>query len=234
MQIMIWLGVVLFLLVVMLWISLSHVHIQLYFSRAKDNDHSFIDVKVLGGLFSYRLDIPFVEYHDVFSGFLVKARSIMSLPKDQLEQKQKHQFTPERISDIYHWAKRLLAHVKGFTNWLRHMLTHVKCNELRWVTRIGVGDAPETALVVGLLWAVKSTMFGYIFQYVILETKPRISIQPQYNHTEFSTEFSCHAKVRIGFLFFSLLLLLWRIVKSKNGLKTWLGVLFRRNRVQKA
>jgi hypothetical protein len=218
---------------VVLWISLSHVHLQFYFSRVKDNDHFFIDFKMLGGLVSYHVDIPFVEYGGIYSGVLVKMQSIMSLPKDQLQHKHK-QITPEHISDIYQWAKRLLAHVKGFTNWLRHMLTHVKCNELRWVTRIGVGDAPETAIAVGMLWAMKSTLFGYIFQYVILQTKPKISIQPYYNHTEFSTEFSCHVKVRLGFLFFSLLLLLWRIVKSKDGLKTWQGVLFRRNRVQKA
>jgi hypothetical protein len=230
---MIWLGLVLFLVAVVLWISLSHIHLQLYFSRVKDNDHFFIDFKMLGGLVSYHLDIPFVEYRGVFSGVLVKAQSIMSLPKDHLQQKHK-EITPERISDLYHWGKRLLAHVKDFTSWLRQVLTHVKCNELRWVTRIGIGDAPETAMAVGLLWAVKSTMFGYIFQYVILQTKPIISIQPHYNHSEFSSEFSCHVKVRIGFLFFALLLLLWRVLKSKNGLKTWQGVLFRRNRVQKA
>jgi hypothetical protein len=229
---MIWIGLVLILLVVVIWIGLSHLHVQLYFSRVKDDDHFFIDIKAIGGLVHYRLDVPLIEYRGVCGGILVKLGTLAS--EDHLQHKQKKHFTPERISDMYHLGKKLLAHVIAFTEWLHHTLTHVKCSEFRWDTRLGIGDAAETALATGMLWAVKSTLFGYIFQYVHLETKPKLSIQPQYNHAEFSTEFSCQANIRIGFLFYSMLLLLWRIVKSKGGLKTWQNLIFRRARVQKA
>jgi hypothetical protein len=224
---MIWLWVVTFLVIVMVWVGLSHLHIHIYFSRVKDNDHFFVHLKLLGGLISYKMDVPILEYRGVCSGIVFRMKSIMRIPKKEMQQKQKQELTPERISDMYHWGKRLLAHVKEFTTWFHHMLTHVKCTELRWDTRLGIGDAAETALATGMLWAVKSTLFGYIFQYVHLETKPKISIQPRYNHPEFSTEFSCHANIRIGFLFYSMLALVWRIMKSKGGLKTWKNVLFR-------
>jgi hypothetical protein len=232
---MIWLGLVLFLVAVVVWISLSRLRVQLYFSRVKDNDHFFAEFKVLGGLFSRRLEIPYIEYRGIFGGIFVKMVKLgaMGAQQDHLQDVQKQHLTPERISDMYHWGKRLLKHVKDFTEWLRHTLTHVKCSEFRWDTRLGIGDAAETALATGMLWAVKSTLFGYIFQYVHLETKPKLSIQPQYNHTEFSSEFSCHANIRIGFLIFSLLVLVWRIMKSKGGLKFW-QTIFRRPRVQKA
>jgi hypothetical protein len=232
---MIWLGLVLFLVAVVVWISLSHLRVHLFFSRVKDNDHFFAEFKVLGGLITRRLEVPFVEYRGIFGGILVKMvnKGAMGAQRDHLKDVQKQQYTPERISDMYRWGKRLLKHVKEFTEWLRHMLTHVKCSEFRWDTRLGIGDAAETALATGMLWAVKSTLFGYIFQYVHLETKPKLSIQPRYNHPEFSTEFSCHANIRIGFLFYSMLVLVWRIMKSKDGFKTWLTI-FRRARVQKA
>jgi hypothetical protein len=230
---MIWLWLVLFLLAVVVWISLTHLEVHLYCSRVKDNDHFFAEFKVLGGLFSRRLEVPFVEYRGIFGGILVKMWTL-GAPQDQLQDVQKQRLTPERISDMYRWGKRLLKHVKEFTKWLHHTLTHVKCSEFRWDTRLGIGDAAETALATGMLWAVKSTLFGYIFQYVHLETKPMLSIKPQYNHMEFSTEFSCHANIRIGFLIFSLLVLVWRIMKSKGGLKTWQTFISRRARVQKA
>ncbi|MEX2462135.1 MAG: DUF2953 domain-containing protein [Paenibacillaceae bacterium] len=228
---MIWLGLVLFVVIVVVWIGLSHLHIQLFFSRVKDNDYFFVHFKMLGGLITYRMDIPLVEYRGVFRGIIVKIRRSMRLPKNENQHKQKQQFTPERISDIYHWGKHLLAHLMDFTVWLRHTLMHVKCSEFRWDTRLGIGDAAETALATGMLWAVKSTAFGYIFQYVHLQAKPKLSIQPQYNHPEFSTELSCRANIRIGYLFFSLLLLVWRIMKSKGGLKIWQRVLSRPQRV---
>ncbi|WP_162463130.1 DUF2953 domain-containing protein [Paenibacillus psychroresistens] len=225
---MIWLWLVIFLVVVMVGLGLSRLRVHIFFSRVKDNDHFFVHLKLLGGLISYKMDVPILEYRGLFGGFAIKMKSILRITKKEMQpKKQKEQFTPERISDIYRWGRVLLAHVREFTSWLHHMLTHVKCTEFRWNTRLGIGDAAETALATGMLWAVKSTLFGYIFQYVHLEAKPKLSIQPQYNHPEFSTEFSCHASIRIGYLFYSMLVLLWRIMKSKGGLKTWGSVIFR-------
>jgi hypothetical protein len=225
---MIWLWLGLFLVVVVVvCLGLSRLHIHMFLSRVKDNDHFFVHVKLLGGLISYKMDVPMVEYRGLYGGIIFKMQSIMKIPQDNLQNKQKQQLTPELASDMYHWGKRLLAHIKGFTVWMRHMLTHIKCTELRWETRLGIGDAPETALAVGMLWAVKSTAFGFIFQYVKLDAKPKVTIQPQYNRTEFSTEFSCRAHLRVGFLIYSLLVLVWRIMKSKSGLKTWKNAIFR-------
>jgi hypothetical protein len=225
---MIWLGLVIFLIAVMVWFGLRRLHVHMFFSRVKDNDHFFVHLKLLGGLISYKMDVPILEYRGVYGGIIVKMKSIMRIRNKELQpKKQKQEFTPERISDMYHWGRVLLAHVKEFTSWLQQMLTHVKCTEFRWDTRLGIGDAAETALATGMLWAVKSTLFGYIFQYVHLETKPKLSIQPQYNRPEFSTEFSCHASIRIGFLVYSMLVLVWRIMKSKGGLRTWRNVIFR-------
>jgi hypothetical protein len=231
---MTWLGIITLLAIVVILMMLSHLHLQFYFSRVKENDHFFVKAKIFGGIISYSLEVPYVQYQGICDGILVKL-GIMGARQEHLHQKQKQQVTPERISDMYHWAKRLLTHVVEFTSWLRHTLTHVKCTELRWETRLGIGDAAETAMAVGALWAVKSSLFGYVFQYVHLNAKPKVSIQPQYkNEAEFSMEISCHTKIRIGSLLFSSLQLLWRIIKSKDGLKTWQSVIFGRSRVQKA
>jgi hypothetical protein len=231
---MTWLGIITLLAIVVILMMLSHLHLHFYFSRVKENDHFIIKAKMFGGLLSYCLEVPYVQYKGVCGGILVKL-GIMGAHQEHLHHKQKQQFTPERIPDMYHWAKRLLAHVVEFTSWLRQTLTHVKCTEFRWETRLSLGDAAQTAMAVGTLWALKSSLFGYIFQYVRLDAKPHVSIQPQYqNEAEFSMELSCHTKIRIGSLLLSSLLLLWRIMKTKDGLKTWQNVIFGRNRVQKA
>jgi hypothetical protein len=231
---MTWLGIITLLAIVVILMMLSHLHMQFYFSRVKENDHFFVKAKVFGGIISYCLEVPYEQYKGMCGGILVRL-GFMNIRQKPSQHKKKQKFSPERISDVYHWGKRLLTHVVQFTDWLRHTLTYVKCTELRWETRLSVGDAAETAMAVGALWAVKSSIFGYIFQYVHLDAKPNVSIQPQYkNEAEFSMEFSCHTKIRLGLLLFSSLQLLWRIIKTEDGLKTWSNVIFGRNRVQKA
>jgi hypothetical protein len=231
---MTWLGIITLLAIVVILVMLSHLHLQFYFSRVKENDHFAVKAKVFGGLISYCLEVPYEQYKGICGGILVKL-GFIRIPEKHLHHKKKKPFTLERIVDMYHRAKRLLTHVVDITGWLRHTLTYVKCTELRWETRLGIGDAAQTAMAVGALWAVKSSLFGYVFQYVHLDAKPNVSIQPQYkNEAEFSMEFSCHAKIRIGLLLFSSLQLLWRIMKTEDGLKNWQTAIFGRNRVQKA
>jgi hypothetical protein len=231
---MTWFGIITLLAILVILMMLSHLHLQFYFSRVNENDHFSVKAKVFGGLISYCLEVPYEQYKGICGGILVKL-GFIKIPEKHSHHKKKKPFKLERITDMYHRAKRLLAHVVDIGGWLRHTLTYVKCTELRWETRLGIGDAAQTAMAVGTLWAVKSSLFGYIFQYVHLDAKPNVSIQPQYkNEAEFSMEFSCHTKIRIGLLFFSSLQLLWRIMKTENGLKTWQNTIFGRNRVQKA
>ncbi|MDB5054399.1 MAG: hypothetical protein JWM44_2449 [Bacilli bacterium] len=221
---MIWIWLVLIIACVAIVLFICHLRIWMFFSRMKDNDYLFIEIKAFGFL-RYRYEIPYIQYHSLWGGILVKMGTTMAATQHELHDKQKQQLTPHRISKIFHWGKKLLAHVFEYTAWLKQTLMHVKCTEFRWDTRVGIGDAAETALTTGVIWAVKSSLFGYVFHYVKLDTKPIISVQPQYNDMEFSTKLSCVAKIRIGYMLFAFLRLFVRILKTKDGVRVWRNIL---------
>ncbi len=104
-------------------------------------------------------------------------------------------------------------------------LCRFHCTELTWETRIGAGDAPETAVSTGAAWAVKSAMLAVIYRAVAFDIRPLVSVTPKYNQIEFATEFSCRLKVRVFSLLASMSLLLKRLGKIKGGWKMWHRVL---------
>jgi hypothetical protein len=221
---MAWVLVVLILFGLVLLVGLSYLRIHFFFSRVKDHDLLSVQFKLLRGLLKFCIVVPYDQYRGVCSGILIKLGALGKKQKSKPD-KPKQPFSPERLSDLFQWAKRALSHVDEVTDWLRDMFAHVKCSEFRWDTRLGVGDAAETAVATGMLWALKSSIIGFIFHYVVLEVKPQVTIQPQYNDTAFTTELSCHAKIRLGHIFLSVFRLGVRIVRSKGSLKSWQKIL---------
>jgi hypothetical protein len=219
-----WLWVMLILFGLVLLVGLSYLRIHLLFSRVKDNDLFSVQFKLLGGLLKFCIVVPYDQYRGVCSGILIKLGA-MGKRQENHAPKPKQQFTPERLSDWFQWAKRALSHVDEVTDGLRDLFTHVKCTEFRWDTRLGVGDAPETAVATGMLWALKSSIIGFVFHYVVLDTKPKVTIQPEYNDMAFSTKLSCHAKIRLGHIFLSVIRFAVRILTSKGSLKSWQKIL---------
>jgi hypothetical protein len=144
-----------------------------------------------------------------------------------LDSADKHHITKEKIARFYRSSKLLMENIVGFPVWVKDSLSRVRCTQLRWETRVGIGDAPETAMTTGLLWGVKSSLLGFLFSSMQIETKPKVLVEPQYNQMQFSTEFACIVKIRVGHAMVAGLLLLFRILRVKGGLRTWQSILFK-------
>jgi hypothetical protein len=75
---------------------------------------------------------------------------------------------------------------------------HLRCLEFRWETRIGVGDACVTALVVGMLWGLKSSLLALMEQRLVLTSRPIAHVTPNFNGTELATELLCIFHLSVG------------------------------------
>ncbi len=107
---------------------------------------------------------------------------------------------------------------------MKQTLAKVECTELKWITRVGVGDAPETAITTGAIWGIKSSLLGFSIRYVKLTAKPRIDVIPQYNEKQFSTEFRFAGRIRVWFVVVAGVRLLVRAAKVKGGIRTWIQI----------
>jgi hypothetical protein len=201
----------------------SHITVQVYASRRKNNDHIQVDVKALFGIVKLRFKIPILQFKGMLKGLDLQTQQTgTGVQKDG-----KTHITPQKMKESVHDLDQLIKHTFQFSKWVKSLLSHIKCNKLRWDTRIGVGDAAQTAVATGVIWGLKASLIGYICQYIRLETNPRIYVSPQFNDTHFSTEALCIANIRTGYAISAGLLLLYRIVRVKGGLKTWKNILFK-------
>ena len=204
----------------------SRIRIRFHFIREKDNDHLSIHIRALYGLMQYKLEIPYFNFDGIWQGFTIKSEQ-SNTNQNKLLQKERSHWSMDTVIERFEQATVLIRHVFDFAEWLNVTLSHIKCTELRWTTRIGLGDAADTAVGVGVIWGLKTSLLGFAFRRIRLAAKPRLAVDPQYNRHMISTSLLCIAEIRLGYAMVAGLLFIVRILRVKGGLKTWQNILFR-------
>lgn len=96
----------------------------------------------------------------------------------------------------------------------------VRCQQLKWQTVIGTGDAAETALLIGLLWGVKSSVSAVASRYFIMETVPQFRLHPDYAVSRLETRVTCILAFRLGEAILTTLRILLHIARGRHK-KKW-------------
>lgn len=204
----------------------SYIHFNFYLNRVQDQDQISIQVKALFGWIKYRYDIPLVQFVSMSEGVQVKVgEENKHMP--MTDQDKETNITWDKIARSYDQFMRFLTKVNGYIKWLKQALKKVHVTEFNWYTRIGIGEAPETAMLSGTIWAIKGTVSGWMLQHVTLEKTPQLSVVPMYNRTLFSTELACITKIRTGNAIIAGLKLLARMRLVKGGFKRWQIIRFK-------
>jgi hypothetical protein len=199
---------------------LSRIRVEISASRIKDNDRIAVEVRALFGLFRYRLHIPMVDFRNWPDGILVKQKKDISVQPGAEKPKEIH-WSRERILAYYERAKLLLRNVFHLLDWMKETLSRLECTRFVWHTRVGIGDAPETAVAAGLVWGVKTSLLRFVSGRICLKTKPDVQVSPQYNLQMFTTELTCKLQIRLGHVLLAGLRLVPHIWKGKDRWKTW-------------
>lgn len=216
----VWLWVLTVSPLVLLILMYSKIRVHLYYSRAKENDRFFLGLQIAYGLLRYRYEIPAMKLKGLLEGVQMKTETVNDKQSD-LKEESRENVTPDRISEYFQQVRKAVRSIPNLGEWTKRSLSILHCTDLKWETRIGLGDAVGTGVATGFVWSVKSSFLGFVFQYVRLLAKPRISVTPQFNQTFFTTEFSCVLKLRLGHVLIAAFFLLTQIWKGRRSLKTW-------------
>ena len=216
-------GIAVALVAIVTVILASSLQMRIRYSLMGANNDFSIELKALFGLVRYRYAVPAVRLKGLFRLMLLTEQGGTAVP----DRDRAMTVTKETVERYFRLSRKMMAFTSGFTDWMKGTLSRVTCNELNWRTRIGLGDAPDTAIASGIAWGLKTTALAFLFRNVNLKTKPTIRVEPLFNRTLFSTELSCILKIRAVHAIIAGMLLLFRILKVKGGLKTWRNILFR-------
>jgi hypothetical protein len=199
----------------LLLVWFSDVRLKGHFSRIGSNDHLNIQVRALYGVIRVEYVIPIMKLQGL-KGLMIERE------KNQLQEEQKTEWIDKgKIVEFYQKAKLMLTHTDGLTEWLKQTMKQFRCTELRWTTRLGLKDAPGTAILSGVVWGLKSSIIHILAKNVKMQVLPVLHVFPLYNRLHFSTEVMVAGHIRAGTAIWAGLKLLRRISKAKGGLKTW-------------
>jgi hypothetical protein len=206
-----------------LCIWFSSITATFTFHRVLNDDRLAFKIRALFGLVRYQYIIPSIQFRGLFDGVMIKTKANTSGTKAEQDHQQ---IDLPKINEFYRTGKRLIQHAEGFSDWLTAVLTDWRCIHLRWHTHIGLGDAPDTAVAVGLAWGAKCSLLHYALNHVQLQTQPDLAVIPQYNRNHFSTNLLVIGRIRLGNALIDTAFLLWRIWKVRGGVSTWRKILF--------
>ncbi|OCT12485.1 hypothetical protein A8709_32185 [Paenibacillus pectinilyticus] len=219
---LLWVGLAVMIVIIAVVVVLySYMRGEFYFSRVKDNDTLSVELRALFGLVRYRYVIPIIQFKGFAQGIMIKSETVGKFSSELKDVSRDH-ITKDKVISFYKQAKDVLVHTLNLYGWMKQSLAKVECTELKWITRVGVGDAPETAITTGAVWGIKSSLLGFSIRYVKLIAKPRIDVIPQYNEKQFATEFRFAGRIRVWYAVVAGVRLLLRAAKVKGGIRTWI------------
>ena len=73
-----------------------------------------------------------------------------------------------------------------------------RIERFEWRTEFGTGDAALTGCLTGILWALKSTVLGFLSRRFVFEAPPQFTVSPLFNRTCLALEVFCIFRFTIG------------------------------------
>jgi len=214
-----WWIVALIVLLLVAVALVSELRVKLAYFREGEDDEVDIDIKALYGLVRFRYKVPTIQLKPKLDGFRMKIK------QQHTGQEPVVEFTREEIETFIRKVRKLLAHMKEYKDWLAGTLHHLHLTEMRWETRFGNGDAPETGLSAGVLWSLKSAVVGYASRWVTLAERPSLRVTPVFGRPCFRTEARLCMHTPIYRLVVVGAMLMYRVVRKRGGWQVWFRTL---------
>jgi len=229
----IWLGGIgLLIALLLVAVLISHVHVHFTFSKHNHDDYAKITVRLLYGIVRINYEIPSIVFRNMKEGFLVKTEHRMNHSRGEAK-------SNERVNKrkVQKWAKDvkiMLRATEALKLWIKQTLNRVHMTHWSWSTRIGVGDAAYTAVLIGWVWSIKSTIIGYLSYQIHFEQTPNLQVIPVWeDEMAFQTELDWKLKIRITAVLIAGFTLLTRVLQVEGGWRMWFKLLQEQRRRRK-
>ena len=94
--------------------------------------------------------------------------------------------------------ERWLQRVHDLNQILKKTLKKVRCDQLEWNTKIGLGDAAATGTFTGVVWGIQSCIVAVIAHYISLRSMPHMNVIPNFQNKWLETRLLLHFRFRVG------------------------------------
>lgn len=209
MGILIIIGIFLFI------ILYSNCKIAINYTRYDGDDIITMNFTALYGIFKYTTKIPLIDLvkgHDEIPALEVKSEV-------ELGQNERYIGDDKSIVNMYE-IEKIINKYKSLYIRYKTLLTHIRkkliISNISWSTEFGASDAAETAIIIGVIWTIKSGLISLLCnKYNLLDIF--VNVVPNYNIKIFKTSIDCIFSIKLGNIINAGLKTL--LVKIKDGVK---------------
>jgi len=170
------------LILLLLVVLIYPIKINVQINRIEENDHILLEIFILRFI-KLKFFIPFVKLLN--SGIKIKEKDNM-----ETEQEVNH-FSWE---EIYKTEKKISRFVDLYANikyYAINFLRHVNVKKFEWRSEVGLGDAAETGIFVGITWIINYLIISLLSNFINLKTLPVIDVIPRFNGKYLRSELKC-------------------------------------------
>ncbi|MBQ4898524.1 DUF2953 domain-containing protein [Paenibacillus sp. Marseille-P2973] len=226
----IWLGSILVLLLLVLTlILLSKITFHIKLKKENKDETILIDVTLLFGLLTYHYRIPALGLNKLQDGLWVENNSSDNFFKTHTSAGEQ-EIDKEKVNLWADQFRDMIRATRGLKKWLNTTLRRVTLVSMEWSTNVALTDAAHTATLTGALWALKTTLIGWLSYHISLRQRPKLFVVPVFGGSPlFSTELNCTAEIRLGNAVYAGMVLVVRVLKVKGGVKKWRSLLSKGN-----
>lgn len=182
-------------LVFILWFSVIHIDIE--YKREHENDQLLVELFAWWKLIRYKKIFPLFKLKG--EGLVYEEEEKTKTPGSKTTKgKRKRIFSPQDIYHIRITLDQWLHRIHNLNKIMRRTLKKVRCDQLEWKTKIGLGDAPATGTFSGLIWGIKGCLIGIIAHYVTLRSMPKVHVVPDFNRKCLELNLKGRFRFRLG------------------------------------
>lgn len=181
-------------LLVVIWFTVIHIRVE--YNRVHEDDQLLVEFSVWRFL-RYKKNIPLLNLKD--EGLQYTETSKTEAGESIQEKKNKKKlFTPQDIYNLKRNIDRWLRRVHDLNQIMKKTLKKVRCDQLEWNTKIGLGDAAATGTFTGVVWGIQSCIVAVIAHYISLRSMPHMNVIPNFQNKWLETRLLLHFRFRVG------------------------------------
>lgn len=190
---------VIMLLMILLFLVLrSSTKFKFSLIKYNEDDHVTVNISTFYNMLIYTQKIPFINLVGKHKGPTVHNKSLINI---------------DEINAVINNYKITYFKYQSITNYIirKLMINSIVCH-----TEIGTGDAAQTAIMAGLIWSIKSSVFPIITKHYELSDLS-IDVVPNYDSRVFKTSTDCIFSIRLGHIMIIRAKIL--LIQIKDGVK---------------
>ncbi len=151
----------------------------------------------------------------IFFRAVKKTFTIYPPSKEATSQEIEEQNDVKESRGINHFIKNFhQLHTMG-----KKLLKRISIDSFCWQTSFGVGDAMETGIAAGGLWALKGGVIGFLGTYFALKKNVEINVEPVFQGKGMYTELKMTVSFRLLFISLSAIPIYfyWRKIRKDRS-----------------